>query len=262
MRFFVVLLAVLCFLPGISHADEVVATIQGKKIKASQIDAKLTEVFGKKSELDDYSPKEQEGLIRAMTGKILLDDAIATSGIADEASTQQALKKFKEEYIQKEYLKRALSGDLNDNSVKKQYNESVSKVKGKKEALFHQVLSPTRPVALHISEGLKECKRIQSIIDKTPHTYQTEMGYVQQGTLPANFEKILFSLNPGDISQPIQTAFGWHTITLYDKRDIQILPYETASFGIRHELSQQAVQEYMDSLLKKAKFSLKSHPKP
>ncbi len=258
MRFWVIVFSVLgCVLPVMAHADNVVATIDGRKIKASQIEAKLTEVFGKKTSLEDYPVKEQKQLIRSMTGKILLDEAIAKSGIADEPATQKALAKMKEDYIQTEYLKRALSSNIGDNSVRKQYNESVSKVRGKKEALFHQVLSPSRPSALHIGEGLKECKRIQSIIDKTPQTYQTEIGYVQEGMLPANVEKILFSLNPGDISQPIQTSLGWHTLTLYDKRDIQILPYETASFGIRHELSQQAVQKYMDSELKKAKFSLK-----
>ena len=32
------------------------------------------------------------------------------------------------------------------------------------------------------------------------------------------FEDAAFSMEPGDISQPVQTQFGWHIIKVVDKK--------------------------------------------
>jgi peptidyl-prolyl cis-trans isomerase C len=45
-----------------------------------------------------------------------------------------------------------------------------------------------------------------------------DLGYFRRGMMVREFETAAFSLNPGEVSTPIQTQFGFHLIKVVDKR--------------------------------------------
>ncbi|HIU86580.1 TPA: peptidyl-prolyl cis-trans isomerase [Candidatus Spyradomonas excrementavium] len=45
-----------------------------------------------------------------------------------------------------------------------------------------------------------------------------DLGYFRRGQMVKEFEDAAFSMEPGDISQPVQTQFGWHIIKVVDKK--------------------------------------------
>mgnify|MGYP000061770425 CR=1 FL=1 len=45
------------------------------------------------------------------------------------------------------------------------------------------------------------------------------LGWVNPGDLVPRFEEVMDSLQPGQISAPFQTQFGWHIVQLIDRRD-------------------------------------------
>lgn len=45
-----------------------------------------------------------------------------------------------------------------------------------------------------------------------------DIGFVVRGRTPPEFEKVAFSLPVGDISEPIETEFGYHVIRISEKR--------------------------------------------
>lgn len=46
-----------------------------------------------------------------------------------------------------------------------------------------------------------------------------DLGYFGKGQMVKEFEDAAFSMNVGEISEPIQTQFGWHLVYLTDKQD-------------------------------------------
>jgi peptidyl-prolyl cis-trans isomerase C len=45
-----------------------------------------------------------------------------------------------------------------------------------------------------------------------------DLGYFGHGQMVPQFEKAAFELPVGELSQPVQTQFGWHLITVTDRR--------------------------------------------
>ena len=48
------------------------------------------------------------------------------------------------------------------------------------------------------------------------------LGYTHRGTLVKEYEKAAYALNPGEISPPIRSSFGYHLIKLLDKQGEKI----------------------------------------
>ena len=46
-----------------------------------------------------------------------------------------------------------------------------------------------------------------------------DLGFFCKGVMVKEFEDAAFSMNVGDLSEPIQTQFGWHLLYLTDKKD-------------------------------------------
>ncbi len=46
-----------------------------------------------------------------------------------------------------------------------------------------------------------------------------DLGYFGKGQMVKEFEDAAFSMEIGEISNPIKTQFGWHLIKLTDKKD-------------------------------------------
>ena len=44
-----------------------------------------------------------------------------------------------------------------------------------------------------------------------------DLGFFGRGVMVREFEEVAFSMNVGDLSEPIQTQFGWHLLYLTDK---------------------------------------------
>ena len=64
-----------------------------------------------------------------------------------------------------------------------------------------------------------------------------DLGYFTWGAMVDDFQNVAFSMEPGEVSPPVKTAFGFHIIKLIDKApNIQRLPYEQAAVQIEDAL--------------------------
>ncbi|MDQ6967194.1 MAG: peptidylprolyl isomerase [Mariprofundaceae bacterium] len=84
-----------------------------------------------------------------------------------------------------------------------------------------------------------------------------DLNWFPHGTMVANFEKVAFSLkNEGDISQPVKTRYGWHIIELLGKRSAYKQTLEEATGEILQILRQQALDVWMNSLVKDSQIRM------
>jgi peptidyl-prolyl cis-trans isomerase C len=80
--------------------------------------------------------------------------------------------------------------------------------------------------------------------DPTAKTNGGELGWFGPNTMDPAFSKAAFALEkPGDLSEPVRSAFGWHIIRLDGRRPPQDMTWEQARKLIMADLKQRFINE-------------------
>jgi peptidyl-prolyl cis-trans isomerase C len=70
-----------------------------------------------------------------------------------------------------------------------------------------------------------------------------DLGYFSRGQMAKPFEEAAFALGPGEISDIVETKFGYHLIKVKDKRAETDMAFDDIKDGLKRYLSQQKVQK-------------------
>ncbi len=94
-----------------------------------------------------------------------------------------------------------------------------------------------------------------------------DLGYFRRGQMVQPFEEAAFALRPGEVSDIVETGFGYHLIKVIEKKPETTIPFEDVKDRLQQYLKQQKVQEQVklciDELKGKAKVErfLTENPK-
>ncbi len=85
-----------------------------------------------------------------------------------------------------------------------------------------------------------------------------DLGYFRRGQMVKPFEDVAFAMQKNEVSDIVETRFGYHLIKVYDKKPAKILAYADVKDKLTERVKQEEVEkqatQYISQLKKEAKI--------
>jgi len=156
------------------------------------------------------------------------------------------------------YLNRLAPELVSNEDITAQYETLVASLEGKLEYRARHILLANQKEARIVDEALEQKKKSFDelaklfSLDEATGFRGGDLGYVLEGELNPEFEKVVNDLEIGQRSRPFETELGWHIVVVDDRRDSRPMSFAQATPVIRQKLEQQAIQKYLEALLDSA----------
>ncbi|WP_171206474.1 peptidylprolyl isomerase [Ruegeria sp. HKCCA0235A] len=80
------------------------------------------------------------------------------------------------------------------------------------------------------------------------------LGWFGKGQMVPEFEAAVIALEKGQVSDPVQTQFGWHLVKLNDKRKTEAPELDAVRDELAQTIQQDAIQARIDELTQQAQI--------
>lgn len=82
-----------------------------------------------------------------------------------------------------------------------------------------------------------------------------ELGWVKRTQLPAALRPVVDALEPGSVAgEPVQSEFGWHVVSLLERRDFSPAPFEQVRAGIASAMQRKQALELSKQIIEQARI--------
>ena len=116
--------------------------------------------------------------------------------------------------------------------------------RSKKEAL-----KKIKEIQKRIKDGEDFAKIAKESSEGPTSSKGGDLGSFSKGRMVPPFEKAAFALKVGEISDIVETKFGYHIIKCTDKISATTTPYDKIAERIKELLKNQKIQKQMISLI-------------
>jgi peptidyl-prolyl cis-trans isomerase D len=167
-------------------------------------------------------------------------------------------EKIKVDYL--EITSDTLSNNVqvDEDQIKKMYDDYVASISGREERKARHILIKTSADNKSAS-SIAAKEKIQSLKQEIEqgtdfaelakkHSQDSgsaveggDLGWVALGEMVKPFEQTLFDMKKGDVSEIVETQFGYHLIKLDDVRSEAIEPLESKRYGFEEELKADSI---------------------
>jgi peptidyl-prolyl cis-trans isomerase C len=225
---------------------------------------------GQELPADQKAQVEQNILDQLIVQKLILEEASQLNITGDETELQKQIDEAKE-YLpdaDMERLEQLLRNDLAvqqtiQDLVVAKIDVSDEEIQGYYDERQEQFLEPEQVKASHIivmleadaDQDTKDAarQRIDEVLVKAnagedfaelakefsegpSKDTGGDLGFFGRGQMVPEFEDAAFAMNPGDISDIVETQFGYHIIKVTEKKAERQIPLEEATEQIRQTL--------------------------
>jgi peptidyl-prolyl cis-trans isomerase C len=240
-----------------SAEDVVVAQINGVDIKQSDLDFAASEVGPQLANVAQNDRRRM--LLQFVIENELMAEAAVKAGLDSGQSFEDRLKYHKRRALRDAYYDKSVRNAVPDDEAKKIYDAKIAGMKPEEEIHARHILVATEAEAKEVKQRLLKGEDFATVAkekSKDPSAEGGDLGFVGRGQMVKPFEDAAFALKVGDISDPVQTQFGWHIIKVEEKRTRPLPTFDQVKDTIISQLTAQKAQQTLKELHDAAKIEI------
>jgi peptidyl-prolyl cis-trans isomerase C len=227
-------------------ADTVVATVNGTEITVGHL------IVARQALPQQYQRLPDATLLPALIDQVVDQTVLAQSLVEPDTRTMLNLETQDRSVRAGVVLSRVVGSAVTEEAIEAYYEENYLSADLGPEFNASHILVATeedaQTVVAELEAGAEfdQLARDRSTGPSAPNG--GNLGWFVEGQMVAPFEEAVMVLEPGEVSAPVETQFGWHVIVLNDRRNREAPPIDTVRDSIISELQGNAIQEEVSRL--------------
>ena len=243
-------------------ANPVLAKVNGAEIRQSDL-ALAEEDLGPSLAQMDPSTKRENVLAFLIDMKIVAK-AAEDKKVENNEEFKKRLAFTRNRLLMDSLLATEGKAATTDEAMKKVYEEASKQITGEAEVHARHILVESEDDAKAIAAELKKGADFAELAKKKSKDPGAsdggDLGFFTKDQMVPEFSAVAFTLEPGKISDPVKSQFGWHIIKVEEKRNRQAPAFEQVKTQIETYVTRKAQADYVAKLREAAKVERLDKP--
>ncbi|WP_170150402.1 peptidylprolyl isomerase [Maricaulis maris] len=209
---------------ALDEADPVVARVEGTMIRRSDVEREALAQQGDSTAVPPAMGSEKfDRVLEELIDQRLLALEARRRDLHQSEEARRRLALAEERILGNVLVETALADAVTDETIQRIYEEQIRLIPLGEEVRARHILVQTRDEAVAIKALLDEGRDFAELAvamseDQATRLEGGDLGYFsREGILPA-FGAVAFATPEGVVSEPFQSEFGWHILTVVDRR--------------------------------------------
>ncbi|MEK6583863.1 MAG: peptidylprolyl isomerase [Nitrospirota bacterium] len=238
-----------------SSSGQVLAKINNTEITLSDFNERLNE-YPSVAHGGTLDLETKKGFLDNLIVRELLYQESLRTGLDKEKETAAILEEMKKRILVEKLFKKELEENIKitEEEIKKYYDEHPEEAKAPVETRASHILLKSREEADMVQKKLKAGSKFEDLakthsIDTGSKVRGGDLGFFHSGVMVPEFEEAALKLKKGEISDVLETRFGFHIIKVTDKREGKSKTYDEAKMELEQSLLKKKKKEKFDNLV-------------
>jgi peptidyl-prolyl cis-trans isomerase C len=253
-------------LAGAAAADpKVLATIDGAPITEDDLNIAMEDIGpGLPQKLD--GPARQRYVLDYLIDMRLVAKKAAADKMDSGPTFERRLAYYHDKLAMEALFSDIAAKAATDEAEHKAYDEAAKAQPPVQEVHARHILVPTEDEAKAALARIKngeDFAKVATELSKDPGSEGGDLGWFTKDRMVPEFADAAFKMEPGQVSDPVKSQFGWHIIKVEGKRMKSFPSFEQVKDQAARYVVQKAQADLIGKLHETAKIErTESEPKP
>lgn len=255
-KFFItaLLAAGLIYLTGCGLSDDTVAVVGGTTITKEAFKQALSRRYSKKDSYASVDSSAKMAILNNLIERELKANAAHDMGLDDDPGFKGEFKAQEARILGNRYFEKVIVDKLFPESViRDEFDKQKEQVKashvlisykgargGKSTRTKEQALALAREVSKKAKSG-EDFAALAEKYSDDPSAKQNkgDLGFFTWGRMVPEFQEAAFKMKPGEVSDPVETGYGFHVIKVTDRQpnpNYDPTKYESEKYNIKRRV--------------------------
>ncbi len=261
-------MAFMAWAPTMANAQDdvdtgsaVVATVNGEEITRDDV---VTAIIALGAEYQDV-PMEYiwEPILEQIINRKLIAEAARESELDSSEAYLQEMAMIEEEVLQQMYMQTRVDEELTDEAVQAAYENWLVEYQATglgDEVRARHILVASKEeaeaVAARAADGEDFAELAKELSTGPSGVEGGDLGWFRYGDMVQEFADGAYALQPGEISGPVESPFGWHVIKMEERSGLDAPTLQDIEVELRDTLARDAILAEIDSLRADAEIEI------
>ena len=243
-------------------ANPVLAKVNGAEIRQSDVALAEEELGPSLAQMDPATKKDN--VLSFLIDMKIVSKAAEDKKVENNEDFKKRLAFTRSRLLMDSLLATEGKAATTDEAMKKVYEDASKQITGEQEVHARHILVETEDDAKAVAAELKKGADFAELAKKKSKDPGAsdggDLGFFTKDQMVPEFSAVAFTLEPGKISDPVKSQFGWHIIKVEEKRNREAPGFEQVKAQIETYVTRKAQADYVAKLREAAKVDRMDKP--